>query len=66
MLATVHAAVSLTLTLVLCKRASLRSILFCERANPRSEGATSRPINFCELTRYLKILFEGGPRELTI
>ena len=51
-----------SLTLILCKGTSFRSIIFCEvantnfiqkrsdRANSRSEGANSRSINFCELT----------------
>ena len=68
---------ALTLILILCKRASLRSISFCEEAktdcilrrseeaDPRSEDANSRFINFCELTLDLRML-TLGLRELTI
>ena len=62
---------NLTLTLILCKGASLRSITFCEgantnfirrrseRANPRSESANSRSIIFYELTLDLRVLALG-------
>ena len=68
---------ALTLTLILCKGASLRSISFCEEANTnfilrrseeansRSEDANSRSSNFCEVTLDLRML-TLGLRELTI